>query len=135
MTTMLIVEDDPAWRSLYALEFGPRFEVMEASDGLQALRMLDKVRPDVILLDLRLPRMDGPSFLRQLEARGVHAPVVVCSGALPESAAAMGCLKTAPKTADLRYVRSAVEAAVEAASLGSRAVDVDERPNEPEWLD
>jgi len=135
MAKMLIIEDDPAWRSLYLMEFGKQFDVFEANDGLQALAMLDQVEPDIILLDLRLPRMDGLNFLRQMAAKGVRAPVVVCSGALPEGPAPLQDVHMAPKSGDLRDVRSAVRAAVQSAGVASRAGLAPEDTGEPEWLD
>ena len=135
MATMLIIEDDPAWRSLYLMEFGNQFDVFEANDGLQALEMLDWVRPDVILLDLKLPRLDGQNFLLRMAAKGVRAPVVVCSGALPEGVATPQGVQMALKSGDLRQVRTAVRTAVQAAGLVSRAASGAEETSEPEWLD
>ena len=135
MATMLIVEDDPAWRGLYLMEFGKQFDVFEAKDGLQALAMLDWLKPDIILIDLRLPRMDGQTFLRQLERKGAHAPVVICSGALPEDGIPIGGAQVAPKSADLRYVRSAVRAAIRSPFGSAALVGDSSRPYEPEWLD
>lgn len=133
MATMLIVEDDPAWRSLYLMEFGSQFEVYEANDGLQALAMLEWVQPDVILLDLRLPRMDGYKFLRQLELKGVRVPVVVCTGGLVDDEQSMAGVRVAPKSADLRDVRSAVRAAVQGPWV--REVDAASPDEDTEWLD
>jgi two-component system response regulator len=130
---MLIVEDDPAWRSLYLMEFGSQFEVYEANDGLQALAMLEWVQPDVILLDLRLPRMDGYKFLRQLELKGVRAPVVVCTGGIVEDDRAMAGVSIAQKSADLRYVRGAVRAAVH--GPWGRSAEESPRSDDTEWLD
>jgi DNA-binding response OmpR family regulator len=135
MTRMLIIEDDPAWRSLYLMEFGREFEVFEANDGLQALSMLDWLRPDVILLDMRLPRMDGRNFLSRLEAKGVKAPVVVCSGLLPEDAASMTGVQLTPKTSDLRYVRNAVRSAVESTGVTAKVRLDAGGDDQPEWLD
>jgi DNA-binding response OmpR family regulator len=135
MTIMLIVEDDPAWRSLYTLEFGRQFEVYEANDGLQALSIVEDVRPDIILLDLRLPRMDGRTFLEWLERRGIRTPVVVCSGALPEGDPAMVGVHVAPKSADLRYVRSTVRAVLQASGGGPRPAAEPEGDDATEWLD
>jgi CheY-like chemotaxis protein len=59
---MLVVDDDPAWRALYRMAFEDRFEIFEATDGQQGLSVLDSVSPNVILLDLRMPRMDGLDF-------------------------------------------------------------------------
>src|SRR5262245_40853109 len=135
MTVMLIVEDDPAWRSLYSLEFGRQFEVYEANDGLQALEIVKDVRPDIILLDLRLPGMDGRTLLDRLERRGINAPVVVCSGALPEGDPSLTGMHVAPKSADLRYVRSAVRAVLQSSSAGPRSPADSQVDNRMEWLD
>ncbi len=83
---------------------------MEASDGIEALAQLDRARPDLIVLDLRLPRLNGLDFLRALERKGLTTPVVVCSGLVTEDGGlAVPGVKAAPKTADLRQLRAAVE--------------------------
>ena len=46
--------------------------------------MLGAVSPDVILLDLRMPRMDGLDFIRRLDRKGIRIPIVVCSGAVSD---------------------------------------------------
>src|SRR5262249_44617207 len=84
MMRMLVVDDAPAWRALYRMAFDTHFEIFEASDGQQGLEVLDAVDPDVIVLDLRMPRMDGLDFIRRLGSRGVRGSIVVCSGALNE---------------------------------------------------
>ena len=113
MRTMLIVDDDAAWRDLYAMEFKPCFRVVEAQDGIEALGLLDRARPDIIVLDLRLPRLNGLDFLRALDRRGLRTPVVVCSGLVGEAGGfAMPGVRAAQKTADLRHVRAAVEDAL-----------------------
>lgn len=135
MATMLIVEDDPAWRSLYLMEFGQQFDIFEANDGLQALSMLDWVQPDVILLDLKLPRLDGQHFLEKMAEKGVRAPVVICSGMLPEGGATPQGVHLAPKTGDLRQVRSAVRTAIRAAGVVSRTAAPEDDAGDTEWLD
>lgn len=53
------------------------FEVTVASNGLEALEQLGQALPDLILLDLTMPLMDGPSFLRELEERGLRSTLRV----------------------------------------------------------
>ena len=83
---------------------------MEAGDGIEALAQLDRTKPDVIVLDIRLPRLNGLDFLRALERKGLATPVVVCSGLVSEDGGfTVPGVKAAPKTADLRQLRAAVE--------------------------
>ncbi len=54
------------------------FEIIgEASDGLDALSVLTKLNPDIILLDIAMPKMDGITFLKALKDRKMNIPVVV----------------------------------------------------------
>jgi CheY-like chemotaxis protein len=80
---ILIVEDADELRRVFrdalALE---GFDVQEARSGYEALRYLDSVRPDLIILDLRLPGLDGIAVRDELAA-GAHTreiPVIVVTG-------------------------------------------------------
>src|SRR6202795_818699 len=120
MMKMLVVDDDPAWRGLYRMGFEGDFEVFEAVDGLDGLAALDRVRPDIIVLDLRMPHLDGMGFLRQMERRGLKVPVIVCSGTFTmDSPPAIPGVFPAQKSPDLRNVWGAIESAL------PRAVEVD----------
>ena len=81
--TLLVVEDDDDLRRLYrtSLSFAG-FDVIEAGDGLSALRQLDAVLPDIIVLDLMLPQVSGHGILYELKLH-VHTrqtPVVIVTG-------------------------------------------------------
>ena len=126
MMKMLVVDDDPAWRALYRMAFDSHFEIFEASDGQQGLEVLDAVDPDVIVLDLRMPRMDGLDFVRRLGNRGVRGSIVVCSGALDqEERLKLPGLQLASKSPDLRDLWAALRAAkpglTEATMISRRA--------------
>src|SRR5439155_21596702 len=100
---MLVVDDAPAWRALYRMAFEGQFEIFEATDGQEGLAVFDSVKPDVIVLDLRMPKMDGLDFIRRLGHKGVHAPIVVCSGTLTDGERpAIPGVQLTPKTPDLR---------------------------------
>jgi DNA-binding response OmpR family regulator len=78
MTTVLAVEDDPA--ILRGLSDNLRFEgyeVITASDGETGYKLQAEKRPDLILLDLMLPRMSGLEFCRKLRAEGIHTPILM----------------------------------------------------------
>jgi CheY-like chemotaxis protein len=112
MARMLVVDDDPAWRALYRMAFEGHFEIFEAMDGQQGLAVFDSVNPDVIVLDLRMPKMDGLDFIRRLGHKGIRAPIVVCSGALNDGERpTIPGVQLAPKSADLRDLWTALRAA------------------------
>jgi DNA-binding response OmpR family regulator len=77
---LLVIDDDSSWRALYRTAFEGHFEVVEAIDGRDGLDKLDSRTPDLVILDLHMPRMDGARFLACLRDRGVSTPVIVCSG-------------------------------------------------------
>ncbi len=66
---ILIAEDEPNLREVLRMQLElEEFEVVEACDGEAALELAQQVRPDVILLDVMMPRMDGYEALRRLRA-------------------------------------------------------------------
>ena len=137
MARMLVVDDDPAWRALYRMAFEDRFEIFEAADGQHGLAVLDSVNPDVILLDLRMARMDGVDFIRRLDHRGAHAPIVVCSGALNEGERlVIPGVQITRKTPDLRDLWDALRAAVpDVADLAPVTKPATVRVEETLWRD
>ncbi|SEG79816.1 DNA-binding response regulator, NarL/FixJ family, contains REC and HTH domains [Nonomuraea solani] len=117
MIKLLIVDDHPVVRdglsSMFARE--PDFEVVgEAGDGAEAVRLVEALRPDVVLMDLRMPGMDGVSATRELAglAGGVRVLVLTTydtdSHVLPaiEAGATGYLLKDAPRDELLRAVRA-----------------------------
>jgi DNA-binding response OmpR family regulator len=79
---VLVVDDDPDIRELLftALE-DEGFEVVPAGNGQEALAIIKTFRPDVIVLDLMMPVMDGWQFARELRARKEDIPLVLLSAA------------------------------------------------------
>jgi twitching motility two-component system response regulator PilH len=82
---ILIVEDFADSRDMY-MEFleAQGFEVFGAADGIAALESIEAARPDVVVLDVALPKLDGLSVLRRLRAdpRYVRLPVLTLSASL-----------------------------------------------------
>lgn len=76
---LLVVDDDPAVVALVEAVLGGEQDVASADSAESALDRLDAVEPDVILLDVRLPGMDGIEFLELIRDRGVETPVVLMS--------------------------------------------------------
>ena len=142
---LLIADDHPVVRDGLSGMFAadPDFSVVgEASDGSQALRLADALRPDVILMDLRMPGMDGVTAIAELGRRGNPARVLVLttydtdSYVLPAiKAGATGyLLKDAPRDELLRAVRAAAAGqSVLAPSVATRLMNRVRTP-EPELL-
>lgn len=81
---VLVVEDDPETRLLTEALLSGRKGVCLcalAKDGLEGLELVEQTRPDIVLLDLILPGMDGLDFLRALRRRSARPAVVVASQA------------------------------------------------------
>jgi len=82
--TVLIVEDDDEVRAILVTELGSRgYRVLEATDGGSALERWEAGRPDVILLDLGLPDMDGLDVIRRIR-RDAMTPIVILSARFAE---------------------------------------------------
>jgi DNA-binding response OmpR family regulator len=81
---ILVVDDDESIRHIVRLCLTDEgYEVSEAANGEAALRVLTHVSPNLILLDLRMPVMDGWEFARRYrESPGPHAPIVAFVAAL-----------------------------------------------------
>ena len=80
----MVVEDDPAMRDIVTHKLlGNGFEVKQAEDGRKAIDMLEMEKPDLILLDLMLPEVDGFKVLqtiREHKDTGISStPVIVLS--------------------------------------------------------
>jgi CheY-like chemotaxis protein len=97
-TRILIIEDNE--RNAYLLRFileKNGYEVARAPDGAQGIALARQIKPDLILLDIQLPVMDGYAVARELAGQGdlCHVPIVaVTSYAMPgdrERVLAAGC--------------------------------------------
>ncbi len=82
--TVLVVEDDAETRAVLVRELATRgYRVVEAPDGATALREWQARRPDVVLLDLGLPDVDGLQVIRRIR-RDASTPIVILSGRYEE---------------------------------------------------
>jgi two-component system, OmpR family, response regulator MprA len=75
---ILVVDDEPAVRESLASSLAfEDYEVVTAIDGVSALDELDRTRPDLAILDVLMPRMDGLTTCRRLRSRGETLPVLM----------------------------------------------------------
>jgi len=78
MSTVMIVDDNPTAReTLVAILEGEGYDLQLAKDGLQALEMLKQLQPDLILLDIMMPGMDGFEVCRRIRATPQLAEVPI----------------------------------------------------------
>jgi two-component system chemotaxis response regulator CheY len=79
---ILVVDDDDSIRSTVSeilnLEGYP---VETAADGAEALRAVERSRPALVVLDMRMPVLDGWGFAQELKARGIRLPILVMTAA------------------------------------------------------
>lgn len=79
MKTILLVEDHEMNRDMLSRRLRRKgFTVEEAVDGLQALEKINQLKPDIVLMDMSLPRMDGWEATKRIKAQPdtAHIPVI-----------------------------------------------------------
>lgn len=74
---ILIVDDEPGPREALRFLLRDEYKLLFAENGKGALALLGIHRPDLILLDIRMPEMDGWDTLREIRQMGITAPVII----------------------------------------------------------
>ena len=89
MTKIAIIEDDAAINQMYRMKFEAEgFDVRMAADGAQGVEIVKDFEPDVILLDLQMPHMDGATaldYIRKME-KHKNTPVLILTNLGEEEA-------------------------------------------------
>jgi DNA-binding response OmpR family regulator len=80
MKKILIVEDNEVVQDILRQFFAPRYNVQIAGNASQALSLIVRVAPDVALLDIKMPGLDGISLLKSLREMGVTVPIFIMTG-------------------------------------------------------
>lgn len=89
MTKIAIIEDDAVINQMYRMKFeAAKFDVATASDGELGVAMVEKFKPEIILLDLQMPHMDGAEALEIIRKApwGAEIPVIVLTNLGAEEA-------------------------------------------------
>ncbi|HSE60745.1 MAG TPA: response regulator [Candidatus Saccharimonadales bacterium] len=96
-TKIAIIEDDVVISQMYRMKFEAEgFEVQTAENGRLGVELCEHMKPDMILLDLKMPEMSGEEALKEIRASawGKHTPVIVLTNLgeeeAPKSLRAMG---------------------------------------------
>jgi DNA-binding NarL/FixJ family response regulator len=115
---VLVCDDVEAFRALmrYTLPEDPGIEVVgEAADGFAAIESAEALQPDVVLLDLTMPRLDGIDAIPAVLERAPNTRIVALSGwgaeRMAEAALARGAIAYLQKSQDVEAIREAVRAA------------------------
>ncbi|MGR3293508.1 MAG: response regulator [Candidatus Scalindua sp.] len=78
MTTILVVEDDKNQRLLYEQELKLEgYEVVTASDGKEALEKAQEQLPDIIIMDINIPKMDGIETMGRILSKNKEIPIII----------------------------------------------------------
>jgi CheY-like chemotaxis protein len=116
MARVLLIDDEPDIRRIARLLLEPHgHEVILGEDGLRGLGMAQHQRPDVIVLDLMMPILDGHATLDMLreDARTAHIPVVILSAvsqqAVRERCLEQGAVRVLTKPFDPDELASAID--------------------------
>ncbi len=89
MTKIAIIEDDPVINQMYRMKFeADNFEVQLADNGSRGVAMVESFKPDIILLDLQMPHMDGTEALKEIRSHdwGKSIPVIILTNLGEEEA-------------------------------------------------
>jgi CheY-like chemotaxis protein len=117
--TILICDDEPALRELIRATLDDGYRFAEASDGMTALELVREVEPDVVVLDLMLPRLGGLEVLARLRADKHlrHIPVLVITAwnETREDVLAAGAADFASKPFDPDVLKTSIEKLLKAA--------------------
>ncbi|MEK7236129.1 MAG: response regulator [Nitrospirota bacterium] len=112
--TILVVDDEPLVRDLLVQFLSLRgYRAVGVKDGPEALSMVEQAPPDLILLDLLMPGMDGVEVLRQLRHREYRGGVIIITGSHDEDsldeAWAMGPQEVIGKPIDLEQLLTSIQ--------------------------
>lgn len=111
MKKILLVDDDESIQLLYQEEFQEEgYEVIAALDGDTALRLFNESPPDLVVLDIQMPGLNGIEVLRQMKMLNAAIPVVISSAfqEYKQDLGAWACDEYVVKSSDMSDLKAAV---------------------------
>ncbi len=135
MKTILIVDDDTAHRTMLKVNLeGAGYEIIEADDGDQVLPALEEHEVDLILMDLKMKRMDGIEAIKLLREKGRMEPVVVITAfsSVESAVEAMkyGAMDYVTKPVDIEALKITVSKALDFEALREENEELKKRIGE-----
>lgn len=135
---VLIVDDEPGVRDSLKLLLKSNFEVNTAQDGREALEIIKSFGPDIVLLDVMMPRLDGMQTLRHLREDGFKKPVIMLTAANTVKTAVqamkLGAIDYLNKPFDVEEITSLIVETLDSGDVeersGSVASEVPEIPQQ-----
>lgn len=77
--TILVIDDEADIRTLFTEEFGKNYKVLTAKDGEEGLMRIFDKKPDLVILDIKMPKINGLEVLRKTKNLFPTLPVVLCT--------------------------------------------------------
>ena len=117
MATILIVDDSKfSRRAVRRILTNYGYDILEASDGIEALEVISEKNPDCMVLDLLMPNMGGKETLSELSKRGINLSVVVLTtdvqSSVKEECLKLGACELFNKPPDWKDFIKAIEKAI-----------------------
>ena len=112
MKKILLVDDEENIRFIYGEEFRDEgYEILSAENGIEALSLFEKEQPDLVILDIQMPGMNGIEVLRRMKTLKPSVPVIL-SSAYPEFKQDLGVWASEEyvvKSSDLTHLKEVVK--------------------------
>lgn len=119
MTSILVADDDAGMREIvHRLLEEEGYRVIAATNGNEALQQLEEDSFHAVILDIRMPGLDGLEFISQVRRKYLGLPIIICTAhrAYSEDFRALGADAYILKEGDMSHLRHEVEKALNAAS-------------------
>jgi CheY-like chemotaxis protein len=126
LQTLLVVDDDAEWTELLKFYFLDKYEVQAVNVAGDAIETISRVQPDLIIVDLVMPSMDGFGIIHRIKnSNNGKIPIILVTGwntqEVEECAASVGCAAVFGKPVSLPHLAEAVSSLVGAPAVVSAA--------------